>query len=247
MLMSWLLAAALAAFSTVQTTQPATQFAKSTDGTRIAYDVSGSGPVVILLHGGGMTRRSWRESGYVARLAKEFTVVTLDIRGNGESDKPPTVAAFAPARLNQDILAVANAVKAERFALWGFSYGANVGRYLAAVSDRVRGMVYIGIPFGAAADGIFRERILGMANRPAWLAAMLDYEPVEPSHMRSPTLWIVGTANEGAYSSAKAYQSKLAGTKVTLQTFDGFTHPQEFDRIDQVFPAEVEFTRKLPR
>jgi pimeloyl-ACP methyl ester carboxylesterase len=244
--MTLLLATVLALLAGNQA-PPRTQFATSTDRTRIAYDVTGSGPVVILLHGGGETRRSWHDAGYVARLAREFTVVTMDIRGNGESDKPPTVAAFSPARLNQDVLAVANAVKAERFAIWGFSYGANVGRYLAAVSDRVRGMVYIGIPFGAAADGIFRERILGMPNRPAWLAALLDYPPVEPSHMGSPTLWVVGTANEGAYTSAKAYQPKLAGTKVTLALFDGLTHPQEFTSIDPVFAKEVEFTRALPR
>lgn len=241
-----LLLAALLALSGSQI-GPRTQFAVSTDGTRIAYDVTGSGPVVILLHGGGENRRSWHEAGYVSRLAKEFTVVTMDIRGNGESDKPPTAAAFAPTRLNQDVLAVANAVKAERFVIWGFSYGANVGRYLAAVSDRVRGMVYIGIPFGASAEGIFRERILGMPNRPAWLAAILDYPPIEPSQMRSPTLWVVGTANEGAYASAKAYQPKLAGTKVTLTVFESLTHPQEFTRIDEVFPKEVEFTRALPR
>jgi pimeloyl-ACP methyl ester carboxylesterase len=244
--MSLFLAALLSAFVAAQAA-PRTQFAVSTDGTRIAYDVTGSGPVVILLHGGGENRRSWHDAGYVSRLASEFTVVTMDIRGNGESDKPPTAAAYAPTRLNQDVLAVANAVKAERFAIWGFSYGANVGRYLAAVSDRVRGMVYIGIPFGPAADGIFRDRILGMANRPAWLAAMLDYPPVEPSHMRSPTLWLVGTANEGAYASAKAYQPKLAGTKVTLVLLDGLTHPQEFVSIDQVFPRQLEFTRALPR
>ena len=226
---------------------PRTQFATSTDGTKIAYDTTGSGPVVILLHGGGANRRSWHDAGYVARLAKEFTVVTMDIRGNGQSDSPPTAAAFSPTRLNQDVLAVANAVKAERFVLWGFSYGANVGRYLAAVSDRVRGMVYIGIQFGPAAEGMFREYILGLPNRPAWLAAILDYPPVEPSHMRSPTLWVVGTANEGAYTSAKAYQPKLAGTRVTLAVFDGLTHSQEFTSIDQVLAKEVEFTRALPR
>ena len=244
--MTLLLAAVLTALTGGQA-PPRTQFAASTDGTRIAYDVTGSGPVIILLHGGGATRRSWHAAGYVSRLAAEFTVVTMDIRGNGDSDKPPMAASYAPARLNQDVLAVANAVKAERFVIWGFSYGANVGRYLASVSDRVRGMVYIGIPFGPAADGIFRDRILGMANRPAWLAAMLDYPPVEPSHMRSPTLWVVGTANEGAYASAKAYQPKLAGTKVTLMLADGLTHPQEFERIDQLFAKEVEFTRNLPR
>jgi pimeloyl-ACP methyl ester carboxylesterase len=244
--MSLFLMALLSALVATQAA-PRTQFAVSTDGTRIAYDVTGSGPAVILLHGGGQNRRSWHEAGYVSRLATEFTVVTMDIRGNGESDKPPMAAAYAPARLNQDVLAVANAVKAERFAIWGFSYGANVGRYLAAVSDRVRGMVYIGIPFGPAAAGVFRDRIVGMANRPAWLAAMLDYPPIEPSHMRSPTLWLVGTANEDAYASAKAYQPKLAGTKVKLVLVNGLTHPQEFASIDQVFPEQLAFTRSLPR
>ena len=64
-----------------------THFVTSKDGTRIAYDVAGSGPAVILLHGGGQNRQAWHGTGYVDRLAKEFTVITIDIRGNGESDK----------------------------------------------------------------------------------------------------------------------------------------------------------------
>src|SRR5688572_1610047 len=102
---------------------PKTQFVTSQDGTRIAFDVTGSGPAVILLHGGGMNRQSWHTAGYVARLAKEFTVITIDIRGNGDSDKPAAVAAYSFERINEDVLAVADAVKAQRFALWGFSYG----------------------------------------------------------------------------------------------------------------------------
>ena len=65
-----------------------TRFATSSDGARIAYDVTGSGPAVMLLHGGGQTRRPWHDAGYVERLAQEFTVITLDLRANGESDRP---------------------------------------------------------------------------------------------------------------------------------------------------------------
>jgi pimeloyl-ACP methyl ester carboxylesterase len=144
-----------------------TEFAKSPDGSRIAYDVAGTGPVVILLHGGGQTRRIWHETGYVTRLQKEFKVVAVDMRGNGDSDKPDDPSAYALDRLVADVLAVADSVGAKRFSLWGFSYGANIGRYVASRSDRVQSMVYIGIPFGPATDGIFRSSILDLQAK--WL------------------------------------------------------------------------------
>jgi alpha-beta hydrolase superfamily lysophospholipase len=222
---------------------PKTQFATSKDGTKIAYDVAGTGPAVILLHGGGQTRQAWHRAGYVERLSKEFTVITIDIRGNGESDKPGDVKAFEFERINEDVLAVADAVKAQRFVLWGFSYGANVGRYLASRSDRVRAMVYIGINFGPAVEGRFLDAVRKMPNAPAWVNAMLSYPPVEPADMRSPTLWLVGSNNEGAMESVKRYRDKLPGTRVTLEIVEGLNHPQELELIDRVFPREVEFTR----
>jgi dienelactone hydrolase len=230
-----------------QTPAAATKFVTSPDGTRIAYDVTGSGPAVILLHGGGMNRQSWHTAGYVARLAKGFTVITIDIRGNGDSDKPAEVAAHSFERINDDVLAVADAVKAQRFALWGFSYGANVGRYLASRSDRVSAMVYIGINFGAAIEGRFLTAVQEMKNRPAWITAMLSYPPVEPADMKCPTLWLVGTNNIGAMESVARYRDRLAGTRVTLQLVEGLNHPQEHSEIDRVFPREVEFTNAHAR
>jgi alpha-beta hydrolase superfamily lysophospholipase len=225
---------------------PETRFVTPSDGTKIAYDVTGSGPVVILLHGGGMTRRSWHSAGYVARLARECTVVTIDIRGNGESARPSDEAAFWYERMNEDILAVADAVKAPRFALWGFSYGANVGRYLASRSDRVSAMIIIGINFGAAVNETFMGVIKKMPAPEPWLTAMIKYPPVEPADMKCPTLWVVGSRNTNAtnaFESAQAYRSKLAGTRVTLEVIDGLNHPDEFEQIDRVFAREIEFTR----
>jgi pimeloyl-ACP methyl ester carboxylesterase len=231
----------------------ATQFATSADGTRIAYDASGSGPVVMLLHGGGQTRRVWHEQGYVERLAREFTVITVDFRGNGDSDKPSTKAAYAVERLVEDLVAVADKAGTARFTVWGFSYGANIGRYLATSSvglKRVQAMVYIGIPFGPPVDPQFRDLILARLRDPAtppvsaaWTGALLDYPPVEPSDLKCPTLWVVGTANTPAYDSARRYRERLDGTPVELVTFDGLTHPQEQSRIDDVLPREIAFTR----
>lgn len=141
------------------------RFATSPDGTRIAFDVEGAGPALVLLHGGGQTRRVWREAGYVSALTPEFTVISMDLRGSGESDKPESASAYAVSRVVEDIHAVADAAGTKRFSLWGFSYGANIGRYAATTSSRMVSMVYIGIPFGDAATGAFRETILGLVAR----------------------------------------------------------------------------------
>jgi pimeloyl-ACP methyl ester carboxylesterase len=139
----------------------ATQFATSADGTRIAYDATGKGRALILLHGGGQTRQEWHRLGYVERLAPFFKVITIDIRRYGESDKPADRDAYTTEKLGQDILAVADACDIDRFILCGFSYGANIGRYLAIQSDRVSRLIMIGIPFGLGASGGFRQFIEG--------------------------------------------------------------------------------------
>ncbi len=50
------------------------------------YEVSGSGPALLLLHGLGSSTRDWEAQ--VPEFCKEFKVVTFDMRGHGRSDKP---------------------------------------------------------------------------------------------------------------------------------------------------------------
>lgn len=50
----------------------------------IAYDVQGSGPVVVLLSGSNLDRRMWAHE--TAWLAKTHTVVRYDLRAHGQSD-----------------------------------------------------------------------------------------------------------------------------------------------------------------
>ncbi len=134
-----------------------TAFANSRDGTRIAYDCSGTGPAVILLHGGGGSRQEWQSAGYVQRLQDDFTVITLDLRGHGESEAPTDPADYAIDKMLQDILAVADACGEARFALWGISYGGKVGRYLAARSERVQKAILMGTPLGPGVAGKPRQ------------------------------------------------------------------------------------------
>lgn len=60
----------------------------TTDGVEIAYEVTGDGPPLVLVHGITESRRGWDP--LVPALAEDHTVVALDVRGHGESGPAAT-------------------------------------------------------------------------------------------------------------------------------------------------------------
>lgn len=54
---------------------------------RLAYDVTGSGPPIVLLHGMTFSRRTWNP--IVERLASAFRCVAIDLPGHGETTVQP--------------------------------------------------------------------------------------------------------------------------------------------------------------
>jgi pimeloyl-ACP methyl ester carboxylesterase len=152
---------------TANATAAKVPIATSKDGTKIAYEVTGTGPAIMLVPGGGQTRGSWKDRGYVERLSKSYMVITLDLRGTGDSDKPGKPGSYALELMLDDLVAVADAAKAPRFHLWGFGHGAAIGRYLAARSDRVTSAVLGGTTMGPPVEGMVRDAILGM--RAKWM------------------------------------------------------------------------------
>jgi pimeloyl-ACP methyl ester carboxylesterase len=137
-----------------------TLFATSPDGMHVAYDRNGTGPALVLLHGGGSRRQEWHDAGYVKRLQDDFTVITLDLRGHGESTMPVDPADYTIDKMLGDVLAVADACGIERFSLWGFSFGGKVSRYLAAQSGRVNKAILMGATLGTGAPGQLRQDIV---------------------------------------------------------------------------------------
>jgi len=107
----------------------------------------------VLVHGGGGNRQEWHEAGYVGRLREDFTVITLDLRGHGESGLPTDPADYTTDKMGRDILAVADVCGVERFTIWGMSYGGKVSRYLAAQSERVAEIILMGTTLGPGAPG----------------------------------------------------------------------------------------------
>ena len=84
-----------------------TRFATSADGTRIAYEVSGAGPALVLVDGALCQRTMGPARPLAKQLSSSFTVHAYDRRGRGESG--PGETAYDVEREIEDLAAVITA------------------------------------------------------------------------------------------------------------------------------------------
>lgn len=113
----------------------------------------GSGPPLLLLHGHPQTHVIWHE--VAPRLAEDFTVVCADLRGYGDSSKPPTTADHEPyskRAMARDMVAVMRQLGFERFSVAGHDRGGYCAYRLALDHpDRVERLAVLDIvPAGEA-------------------------------------------------------------------------------------------------
>lgn len=97
------------------------------EGTEINLRIGGAGPALLLLHGYPQTHVMWHK--IAPRLAERFTVVCPDLRGYGDSGRPPAGAdhaGYSKRAMAEDMAAVMNALGFERFSVVGHDRGARV-------------------------------------------------------------------------------------------------------------------------
>jgi pimeloyl-ACP methyl ester carboxylesterase len=112
----------------------------SADGVLIHYDAYGEGDrTVLLVHGWACDASYW--DGQIAALVEEgYRAVAVDLAGHGRSG--PEREAWTMQAYGADVVAVADAVKAEEIALVGHSMGGAVVLEAAAMlGNRVKGVV----------------------------------------------------------------------------------------------------------
>lgn len=111
--------------------------ATSADGTVIGWEEDGSGPPLVLVHGGTADRTRWlpvREA-----LAEDFTLHLVDRRGRGLSQNE-SAEPYALAHEAEDLRAVLDAI-GEPAAVFAHSYGALVTLEAIAAGVRPTGVV----------------------------------------------------------------------------------------------------------
>lgn len=97
-------------------------FAKN-NGLNIYYEVEGKGTPVVLAHGLSMSLEDWREYGYVESLVDKYTVILVDSRGHGRSDKPHDMTAYTRKNFALDHIAVLDNLGIDRAHFVGYSMG----------------------------------------------------------------------------------------------------------------------------
>ena len=136
---------------------------RSPAGVRIACEVSGEGPPLVLVHGAGSAR--WSFDLVRPQLEGSFTVIAIDRRGRGDSSDGE---AYAVEREFEDVAAAVRDAGKDAL-LMGHSYGGLVAAGAAPLLEGLPRLVLYEPPMGgvlAERDTIDRwERLIGEGDR----------------------------------------------------------------------------------
>src|SRR5579859_2032941 len=138
-------------------------------GGRIAYDVDGEGPLVVLIPGMGDLRSTYRFLAPVLRSAG-YRVASTDLRGQGDSDT--TFSAYGDVETAGDALALIEELGGPAVIV-GNSLGAAVAVLIAADHpDLAKGLVLVG-PFVRNGKVSVMQRVIQrVAMTPIWAASV---------------------------------------------------------------------------
>lgn len=128
----------------------------SADGVKIAFEVAGDGPPIVLVHGFASNRlTNWISPGWVRTLTNAGRrVIALDCRGHGRSDKPHSREAYDEGIMAADVRHLLDHLGLEQADYMGYSMGAFIGlRALADFPKRLDRVILAGIGTNYLANG----------------------------------------------------------------------------------------------
>ena len=140
------------------------------EGARLYGVEEGSGPVIVMLHGGMADHRVVRS--FVASLAEQYRVVTPDLRGSGRSWSG---APLTFDRLADDVALVLDHAGAERAVVGGASGGSGVAlRFARRDPHRTLGLVVVRPVYAGETRGYTKQQDSAFTAMNALASRALD-------------------------------------------------------------------------
>jgi epoxide hydrolase 4 len=143
-----LIAAASCAFATPPAAKTMTDQYAQINGLRLHYVESGTGPLIIFLHGFPEFWYEWKDQ--LPEFGKDHRAVAPDMRGYNLSEKPPTVDAYQIKNLIEDVRALADHLGYKKFVLVGHDWGGGVAwSFAIAHPEYLEKLVIVNCPHPA--------------------------------------------------------------------------------------------------
>lgn len=122
--LQWLCSVFLLLFIDAPAQTDTAGYFSSFDKTKIFYRIKGDGNPIILLHGFTGNSNGWRKNPlFDSLLANGFKVILIDLRGNGNSDRPSSADGYANDAEAKDVMGLVRYLGVRKYDALGYSRG----------------------------------------------------------------------------------------------------------------------------
>jgi pimeloyl-ACP methyl ester carboxylesterase len=109
------------------------------DGIKIHYEVKGKGFPVVLVHGFIVTGDNWKKAIlYQGLIDAGYQVITMDLRGNGKSDKPHDSRFYENDAQAKDIMGILSSLGINAYHVLGYSRGSIITARLLVLDKHIK-------------------------------------------------------------------------------------------------------------
>ncbi|WP_349948083.1 alpha/beta hydrolase [Lacrimispora sp. BS-2] len=193
------------------------------NGITLYYEVSGSGPAILLLHGNGEDHSIFNETAELLR--KDYTVYALDSRDHGKSSRVQTLSYDEMA---EDVAEFVGMLKLEKPCCCGFSDGGIIGilasvrhpelfskLVLCGANAYPQGLKWYWLKFFTMIEALSHDpKLLMMLREPQITAKELESISV-------PVLLLAGERDMIRESHTRYLASKIKGSRVRILPGEG--------------------------
>jgi pimeloyl-ACP methyl ester carboxylesterase len=135
------------------------QMFKSFDDTQIHYEIMGKGRPVVLLHGFIVNSKSWKGGALPKKLTDAgFQVILVDLRGNGQSDKPHDLAKYENDAEIRDVIELMKFLGIMEYDIVGYSRGSILAAKMISMDKHIKTVTLGGMGADFTSPNWYRKK-----------------------------------------------------------------------------------------